>query len=227
MIQSDLLAGVGSKDEAGAAAGVDEGFEAVAFDLFAQVADVDVDDVAAGRRVHGVEGFPDVGAGDDLAGLEGEEFEEGVLARGEGDAFAPAGDAAGGCVDFEVFDLEEGVLHVVLAADEGADAGFELCEDAGFGDVVVGAGIEAADAVFGFILGGEDEDVGRDALGAEFAEKGEAVHVGKTEVEDDDFVLPGKCEAVAAGGVFGDIDGEARFFEDCGDKLLDGGVVLD
>ncbi len=168
----------GAEHEAGASAGVDEGDEVGAFDFFAEVADVDVDDVAAGGGVHGVEGFPDFATGDELAGLEGEEFEEGVFARGEGDAFAGAGDAAGGGVDFEVVDDEHGVFGVVLAADEGADAGFKFAEDAGFGDVIVGTGIEATDAVFGVVFAGEDDDVGGDAFFAHAVEEGEAIGVG-------------------------------------------------
>jgi hypothetical protein len=217
----------GAEHEAGAAAGVDEGDEVGAFDFFAEVADVDVDDVAAGGGVHGVEGFPDFAAGDELAGLEGKEFEEGVFAWGEGDAFAGAGDAAGGGVDFEVVDDEHGIFGVVLAADEGADAGFEFAEDAGFGDVVIGAGVEAADAVFGVVLAGEDDDVGGDAFFAHLVEEGEAVDVREAEVEDDDFVLAGGGEAVAGGAVFGDIDGEAGLLEDGGDEGLDGLIIFD
>ena len=205
---------------------MDEGDEAGQVDFFAPISDVDIDDVAGGGGIHGVEVFPDFAAGHELAAFEGEKFEEGIFARGEGDGFSAAADGAAGGVDFEIEHPHDGIFDVVFSADEGADAGFQFADDEGLADVIISAGIESADAVFGIVVAGEDKDVGGDAFGAHFSEEVEAVGVGEADVEDDDVVFSGEGEAVSGSAVVGGIDGETGAGEDGGDQTLDGIIIF-
>jgi hypothetical protein len=77
-----------------------------------------------------------------------------------------------------------------LEADVGIDAGAEDGEIDGFGDEVIGAGLEALDLMLGVGVGSEHDDGGlgdsRIARGAdEFADLG-AVEIGHLVIEDDE-----------------------------------------
>ncbi len=91
------------------------------------------------------------------------------------------------------------------AADEGLDADEEDGEFEGFGEVVVGAGLDAVEDVLGVGAGGEHEDGGEAVGGAEGLGDGEAVGAGEHAVEDDDgdffWAGGGRGEEVGEGGV--------------------------
>jgi len=60
-----------------------------------------------------------------------------------------------GCqVDLEVFDFDVGVFSAVASAQKGSDASEEFFECKWFDEIVVGAEVEAFDAVFDCVLGG-------------------------------------------------------------------------
>jgi hypothetical protein len=87
------------------------------------------------------------------------------------------------------------------AAEEGFDADEEDREVEGLGEVVVCAGFEAFEDVFGAGAGGEHED-GGEALGvAQGAGDDEAVGAGEHTVEDDGGDLFRRGEEVGEGGV--------------------------
>src|SRR5262245_48623519 len=71
-------------------------------DLPPQVADVDVDDVALRVEVHAPHVLGDHGAAQDASGVAHEVLEQGMLARGQGDAAASPADRAGGRVQGEI-----------------------------------------------------------------------------------------------------------------------------
>ncbi len=73
----------------------------------------------------------------------------------------------------------------VHAAEESGEAGEEDVEVEGLGEVVVGAGGEAFDDVFGAAAGGEQEDGSVAAGFAKGADDGEAVAAGEHDVEED------------------------------------------
>jgi hypothetical protein len=73
-------------------------------DLPAQPADKDVDRVADRFVLPVVEVSPDHGTGHDFAGVMGEEFEQGVFLRRQGDIFPASLDPAGEGVDLQVGD---------------------------------------------------------------------------------------------------------------------------
>jgi hypothetical protein len=102
----------------------------------------------------------------------------------------------------------------------------QLLEVEGLGEVVVGAGIEAFDAVVDGAARGQHEDGGAKARGAKFAADGVAVLHRQHDIEDDDVVLVdgGLVEGLFA--VAGDIDGIGLFAEAFGDKSGDPGLVF-
>jgi len=217
---------LGGQDVAQASSGVDEfGVEAFV-DFVAEVADVDVHHVAGVFVVLVVEVFPDVGAGDDLAFAVGEVFEEGELAGAQFDGLVAALYGLGGGVDLEVGDADGGGFVVVAAADHGADAGEEFFPGEGLDHVVVGAEVEAFDAVLNAVAGGEAEDGGFDAAAADGLEDGPAVFAGEHHVEDDAVVGVGEGELEGLVAAEGEVDGVAFFAEAVGDGAGEGGVVL-
>ena len=76
--------------------------------------------------------------------------------------------------------------HVGRAAENRVESGGKLARRTGLGNVVVGAELEADDAVDGIALGGEHEN-GKLALFANAFENLHAAHAGHHHVEHDDF----------------------------------------
>ena len=106
----------------------------------------------------------DLFAADDGPLAAGEVFEQCVLLAGERDGAAGAGDGVGVGVDLQIVDAQHGAPEHRGAAEEGADAGEEFVEVEGFGEVVVGAGIEPVDAGGRVAAGRQHED--RHVVGA-------------------------------------------------------------
>lgn len=99
--------------------------------------------------------------GQHSAGIGGEEDEQAVFDLGEVEGFAGAFHRAVDAVDLKVAkaDLRFEYLFCALRApQQDADAGQQFGDAEGFGEVVVGAGIEGfnLDAFFG--AGGEHQD---------------------------------------------------------------------
>jgi hypothetical protein len=163
----------------------------------------------------------DLAVGDDFAAVDEEEAQEGVFLGGEVDFLASAADEAGGEVDFDIAKGDDGrFVGGAGAAKDGADAGEEFAAAEGFGEVVVGAGVEGGDFVFFAVADGEDED-GDLGPFAEAAEDFEAVEIGEAEVEDDGFGLKGGGFGEAEGAGFGFMDGEAAGLEGEAEEAAD------
>ena len=91
----------------------------------------------------------------------------------------------------------------VVAAQQCADTGEEFAGGEGFDEVVVGAGVEAIDAVFDLAFGGEHEDGGALSEAAQFGGDVVAAAPGHHDVEQDQvgLVLEGALQAgLAVGG---------------------------
>src|SRR5262249_10252344 len=111
-----------------APASQDEGRVEALVDFIAQVADVDVHDVGRALVLLVVEVLPDHRPADDPAAVEGEELQQGVLARRQVDGLAGAADGAGGGVDLQVEDADDRVLHLVAPADQRPQPGEQLLQ---------------------------------------------------------------------------------------------------
>jgi hypothetical protein len=201
---------------------VDEFFIPGFVDLFAEALDIDVDEVGAGIEVVVPDVFADLDATEDAAGGAHEVFEEGELAGGELDAGGFAFYLAGCEVEDEVIHAKNVGGVAGGAADDGVDAGDEFFDVKGFGQVIIGAEVEAFDAFIEAGARGEEDDGDGISLFAESAEDTESVAAGKHDIEDDEVVGGGGGDGVGVVAIAGGVDGEALFFE----ALLDEGEEL-
>ncbi len=87
------------------------------------------------------------------------------------------------------------------ATQEGLDANEEDVEVEGLGEVVVGAGLDAFEDIFGAGARGEHEDGGEALKVAQGAGDSEAVGAGQHAVEDDGGDRIGRVEEIGEGGV--------------------------
>ena len=112
------------------------------------------------------------------------------------------------------------------AAQHGADAGDDLGAAERLDHVVVGAELEADDAVGLRAAGGEHDDRHAGA-GADRAADVAAVAVGQVEVEQDQVGVEALGQLERAGGGAGDVRLEALAGERLGERLRDRALVLD
>lgn len=89
------------------------------------------------------------------------------------------------------------------------DASEEFAEGEGFDEVIITAGLEAADAVIDGAFGAEEQDRGADVLGAELADEGDAVEFREHDIDDGGVVGGGGGEVEGVFTICGVVDGEA------------------
>jgi hypothetical protein len=181
----------------------------VFFELVAQVGDVDAQVVGGVAGIWAPHTVQDLAVGQDLSGVGHEQAQQGVLDGGEVDDGPAASDDPRGEVDLDGATGEEGLGRGGEAASGGGtDAGEELGAAEGFGDVIIGAGVEGGDLVVFAVVDGEDHD-GDGAPFADASEDGQAIEIREAEVEEDEVgsVLGGGEEAIAAVGGFKDAVG--------------------
>ena len=209
-----------------AADGADD--DAGAFGLFAEAADVDFDGAFEGRGFALVEHAPDFIAGDDAASGAGEDVENVEFGGGDVEGLVGDPDAAGGGAETEAADFGEFGLAgegVAGAAEDGGDAGGEFFGAEGFGEIVVGAGVEAEDAVLLGTAGGEHDD-GNGGAAAELGEDFEAVEAGEHDVEEDEIEGVFRSAGEAGGTVVDGVEGIAGALEEFGDELTETDVIV-
>ena len=87
----------------------------------------------------------------------------------------------------EDFAVLAGGRGVLAASQQGLDPHHQLLQVEGLGQVVVGAGVEAAHLVFDAAQGGEhqDRDLGGALIAAQALAKGEPIHPGQHQVQQD------------------------------------------
>ena len=204
-------------------------------ELVAQPPDVDVDgpveDLGLVLAVDGIEQL--VAAQDAAAGLD-EAGQEPELDPGQGDRHAVAGDLVAVEVDDQVGQRQAragaGVgVRAGGAAQDRLDAQDQLGRRERLGQVVVGAVLEAGDAVDGRAAGRDDQDRrgGRLVVAADRPDDGPAVQLGEHQVEDDQR-RPVALDGVEGGrAVGGGHDREAVALEVGAHQPDDLGVVVD
>ena len=158
-------------------------------DLSAQALDVHLDEVR--HRIEAVvpDVLGDVGAADDFALPPHKVLEQRVFLRGELNGAPAALDAARARIDGEILDRQDRGRERGPAAEQRADPREQLGKVVRLGQVVVGAGIEALDALVRFPARGQHQDGRRDAFRAQLAAHVEPVDAGQEDVEDDEVVV--------------------------------------
>src|SRR6202012_1104801 len=209
-----------------AAFGVEEAGLAARLELASQVGGEDVDRVRRGHRV----GSPDfVGqtlAGDDQALVAHQELEQLELAVGELDFALAAVDLAGVGVQLQVADLERGGAARRPTAQQRADPRQQLLALEGLDQVVVGARVEAGDAVPGLGAGGPQQDR-HVALHAQAPADLDPVEAGEAEVEHDQVGDEPDRDVERLDPVGGGADLVALVAQRAAQDVGDIGVVLD
>jgi hypothetical protein len=202
-------------------------------DLAAQPEDLDVDRAVVDVVVQAAR-LEQLVAREDAPGRLEERHQQRVLAVGELDV-ATVGRAqlAGAGVQLPAPEAEgahrlaaaRGAL-LLGAPQDRLDARQQLALAERLGDVVVGAQLQAHDAVHLFLASGEDDD--RQVEGfAQPPRDGEAVLVGQLEVEDDQVDDLDREHAVHVGSGFRYRDLEVVLGEVFLDQVADGDVVVD
>ena len=130
-------------------------------------------------------------------------------------------------VDDDVADHQRPGAGAAAAAQQRLQAGGQLGDRERLDQVVVGAGLQAGDAVLDLVAGGEDADGDVDAAGAQALDDRHPVEVGHRHVEDDDSrrALGDRLERLAAAGGRG--HGKALEAQRALEGLPDGGLVVD
>jgi hypothetical protein len=162
----------------------------VALEFFAKLAD---EDAKVFRLLRGL-CAPDRGekdaVGEHFAGIAREEQEQVELLGREVDEAASDGNAVRGWIDEKVAHLNGAVTDALRCASQmGADAGEEFLDVEGFGDVIIGAGVESFDLGVFLVANRENQD-GNGGLSADGAAEFNAGHAGHHQVGDDEVGLP-------------------------------------
>src|SRR3989442_6976329 len=173
--------------------------------LGAQTAHGDIDDVGVAVEIHVPHLIGDQRARQHLACVAHEIVEQCVFARGQLDAAACASDAPAQPVDLEVGDAHHLVVLGRPAAQDGADARQQLGEREGLHQVVVGAELQALDAVL-YLVARADEEHRRLALATDALQHAEAIHARHHHVHQHQVVAARGGQVQAFGAVAGDVD---------------------
>jgi hypothetical protein len=105
-------------------------------------------------------------------------------------------------VHFEILEFEDGFLFRRSTAGKSADASLQLGESKRLGEVVIGAGIEAANAILHAVFGSKEEDGSAMAETTEIAHDLDSIAAGKHYVENEEIerLGLGEIKAVFARG---------------------------
>ena len=175
---------------ADAAHGVQQARLVAGLGLAAQVAHVDAQRVGGRAEVIAPHVLEDRRAGQHLAGMAQEHLQQQELGARERQHPLAAPGLVGEAVQAQVLEGERAVLLVILAraAQQRAHARQQLAQRERLDEVVVGAGVEARDAVVDLFAGGEHQHGRPVAALAQAPADLQAVDVGHRHVEDHDLV---------------------------------------
>ena len=198
------------------------GMLGVGLELGAERGDVIVDRAGGGERGVTPDDIEEPFAGDRLAIGFGEEPEHGELAGGQVQRSATADGGLSNEIDADRPEVQiaDGFAGWLGTTQQRADAGQEFARAEWFDEIIVGARIEAGDAILDLALGGEHEDRHGNGESAQLGAEGESIELGQHDVEQDEigFLLEG---TVQAGGTVGGGEDAITFG---GQGVLEGGA---
>jgi NADPH-dependent 2,4-dienoyl-CoA reductase/sulfur reductase-like enzyme len=196
-------------------------------DLSPQDADEHLDRIRIPLVILAVDLLGQLGARDDAAGMVHQIVEHLVLIGRQLHRRAVDGDLARGRVQAQVADFDGGRRVLGLAAHIGAHAREQFAHVEGFGDVVIGAEIEALDLLAPAVAGREDQHRHGAPVLAPRLQHREPVNLRQAEVEDGQIVRLGLAKELAVLAIVGGIDSIARIRERSAELLTQVLVVLD
>src|SRR5690554_1483814 len=138
----------------------------IGLDKLAQTRNLDIEAAVEGFVLAAPCKFHELVARQRDLGVAGEHFQNGELARGDGDGFVVLGERTGGKVQYVRTELDgfvflaggAGMFFGTPAAQDGVDTGEQFARIEGLGQVVVGPHFQTHDAVDFFGLGREYDD---------------------------------------------------------------------
>src|SRR5882672_3745816 len=206
---------------------LDDRWRAGLVELAPQVADIDIDDVGLTVELPAPHALGDLGSAERLPGMAQQVFEYGELARRQHDLLRTARHSARTEIHRNVSRDEFVRRPQHGPPQERADAGEQFGERERLDQVVVGAGVEAGDAIIDGVPCREQQDRRRHAPLAQIAQQREAVELGQEDIEQDDVV--GRRQRVVArfNAVAGQVDRVSGFAKALAKRARDAAFVLD
>ena len=186
--------------------------------------DIDLDGVVADFLAPTAKLVDQLVLADQATGAQQQDLQQCQLACRELDDLAVEAGNAFGLVVGQAADLDPGRV-AGAAPGQCAHPGKELGQGEGLGQVIVGAGVEAAHAIFHAVLGGEDQHRGRHLAPAQALEYLDARQPGQAKVEQQQIVGLRKQRGVGIGAIIHMIDGIAGFAQG-GDQALGNDAVV-
>lgn len=195
-------------------------------DLAAQAAHVDLDDVRLRVEIQ----IPDIleqhVARDDAAGIAQQVFEQAEFQRPQLDHLRAAADGVAEQIELEIGELQRGGVRLGIAPMQRLEARGQLDERKGLGEIVVGAVLQAADAVVDIAECAQHQHRRGLAALAQRLQHLDAVHFRQHAVEDDGVErLLRRVEARASVG--GDFHGVAVARQALNQEVAHFRIVLD
>lgn len=179
------------------------GLGGVDLDLLAEADDVFVHRSRRGKGRDSPDAIEEILPRHHLPGPFDQQGQHGEFAGGQREFLVTAQGPTGGEVHGDV--AEQDAWRClgcgVVAAKQGSDAGQEFVATERFRQVVVGAGIQALDAVFDPAAGGEDEDATSESEAAKLPADGKAIQLGKHEIEQHQIRLLVECARQSIGAI--------------------------
>src|SRR5579862_6480451 len=158
--------------------GFDDAVRAELFELAAQLADVDVDDVAGALKIVIPDALEYLRSREGDSRVSSQQLEQPELGGTQVERLTIEAGGTRADVDAKLPDFDSVDQRAIAAAQDRAQPGDQLFFDKRFDEVIVGAAIETGNPIFDRIARGEHENRRLNAFGARLARDVEAVHAG-------------------------------------------------